>query len=484
MADAEFAAALGGDPRSSTCSSTSASGLPIADEPLIRRMARPGPRYTSYPTAPAWHAEGFGAPEYAERLAQAEREGSAAPLSLYLHLPFCREMCRYCGCSVVVTGQSQKVDRYLDYLAREMDLVTAHLPRRRRVEQLHLGGGTPTWLDLRQLERLWQLIGARFSVVDGAELALEVDPRVTSPEQLELLRRCGFTRVSMGVQDFTPEVQEAIGRHQSVALTEALYRAARALGYRTINFDLVYGLPRQRLETFATTLDQALRLRPDRLALFSYAHVPWMRPHQRAIDEGELPDAVQKVRLFELARGKLLAAGYVQVGMDHFAVPSDALAQARLVRRLHRNFQGYITQPSGDTLAFGITAISDVQGAYAQNVKRIADYYRQIDAGELPIERGCALTAEDLLRRDVIHGLMCNFAVDLGQVARAHGYPEGYFAAEVAGLDWAEEAGLLRRSDQTLEILPLGQLFVRNVAMAFDAYLPAQQERPTFSSTV
>jgi oxygen-independent coproporphyrinogen-3 oxidase len=458
--------------------------LPIAEEALIRQLARPGPRYTSYPTAPAWRTEGFGALQYAERLQQAERQGPAAPLSIYVHLPFCREMCRYCGCSVVVTGQSQKVDRYLDYLAREMDLVTARLPHRRRVDQLHLGGGTPTWLDVRQLERLWQLISARFTIVAEADLALEVDPRVTSPEQLALLRRCGFARVSMGVQDFTPEVQDAIGRHQSVELTEALYRAARELGYRTINFDLVYGLPRQRLETFALTLDQALRLRPDRLALFSYAHVPWMRPHQRAIDEAELPDAVHKVRLFELARSKLLTAGYVQVGMDHFALPSDALAQARLVHRLHRNFQGYITQPSGDTLAFGITAISDVQAAYAQNVKRIADYYRHLDAGELPIERGCALTADDLLRRDVIHGLMCNFVVDLEQLTRAHGVSPHHFAAEVAALSWAEEQGLMRRVGQTLEILPLGQLFVRNVAMAFDAYLPAQQARPTFSSTV
>lgn len=457
---------------------------PVADERLIRDVARPGPRYTSYPTAPAWRTEGFGWREYAERLERAEGEGANAPLSIYMHLPFCREMCRYCGCSVVVTDRAEKVDRYLDYLAREMDLVTARLPRRRRVDQLHLGGGTPTWLDVRQLARLWQLVTARFAIAPGADLALEVDPRVTSPEQLALLHRCGFARVSMGVQDFTPEVQDAIGRQQSVELTEALYRAARELGYRTINFDLVYGLPRQRPETFALTLEHALRLRPDRLALFSYAHVPWMRPHQRAIDEAELPDAVQKVRLFELARGKLLAAGYVQIGMDHFALPSDALAQARLVHRLHRNFQGYITQPSGDTLAFGITAISDVQGAYAQNVKRIADYYRHLDAGELPIERGCALTAEDLLRRDVIHGLMCNFVVDLAQVTRAHGFAADHFTAELATLCWAEEQGLLRRSGLTLEVTPLGQLFVRNVAMAFDAYLPAQQSRPTFSSTV
>jgi oxygen-independent coproporphyrinogen-3 oxidase len=269
-----------------------------------------------------------------------------------------------------------------------------------------------------------------------------------------------------------------------VEQTEALYRHARAVGYRTINFDLVYGLPLQRQETFAQTLAEVIRMRPDRLALFSYAHVPWMRPHQRAIDEGHLPAPVSKFRLFEMARSKLMAAGYIPIGMDHFALPDDELAKARLSRRLHRNFQGYINKPSGDTLAFGITAISDVQASFAQNVKKIDEYYRHIDADRLPTERGCRMTADDLLRRDVIHGLMCNFVVDLDRVTAAHGVPADYFAREVESLAWAEQCELLRRKGQVLEVTPLGQLFVRNVAMAFDAYLPAQQNKQTFSSTV
>jgi oxygen-independent coproporphyrinogen-3 oxidase len=453
------------------------------EQSLIERLAGPGPRYTSYPTAPTWDSE-FDDRKHLERLERAGAADPSVPLSLYFHLPFCREMCRYCGCSVVVTARPERIDRYIDYLAREMALAGAKLGRRRAVEQIHLGGGTPTFLSEGQLKRLWKVIGEQFEVKAEADLALEADPRVTTKAQLELLRAQGFSRLSMGVQDFTPEVQEEIGRVQSVEQTAELFEHARGLGYQTLNFDLVYGLPRQRAETFAETLNQVVHLRPDRLALFSYAHVPWIRPHQRAIDETLLPDPVSKLRLFEQARNRLFEAGYLQIGMDHFALPDDELARARVSRRLHRNFQGYTTRPSGDTLAFGVTSISELQGAYAQNVKKIAEYYDRIDAGRLPTERGWVLTDDDRLRREVIHRLMCNFFVDLEQVAASHGADPAPLLSDAERLDWAEAADLLQRDGATLEVTPRGQLFVRNLAMVFDAYLPTQQSKPTFSSTV
>lgn len=460
-----------------------AAEVPVVEEELIHRLVGPGPRYTSYPTAPTWSAT-FDDRRYTQILEQAARAARGAPLSLYVHLPFCREMCRYCGCSVVVTSRPERIDRYLAYVTREMELASERLGERRVVEQVHLGGGTPTFLCEAQLRRLWQAITSRFDVAPGADLALEADPRVTTSSQLALLRELGFSRLSMGVQDFTPEVQEAIGRVQSVERTGALFECARALGFRTLNFDLVYGLPLQRADTFLETVERVIAFRPDRVALFSYAHVPWIRPHQRAIDESLLPGPVDKLRLFELARERLSEANYLQIGMDHFALPSDDLARARLSRRLHRNFQGYTTRPSGDTLAFGVTAIGEVQGAYAQNVKKIREYYDRIDAGRLATERGWETSAEDRLRRAVIHQIMCNFFVDLAQTAEQHGFSADYLASDAERLDWAETWGLLRRSGSVLEVTPRGQLFVRNLAMAFDAYLPGQRAKPTFSSTV
>jgi len=452
------------------------------DETLIRELVRPGPRYTSYPTAPVWTTD-VDADCYAKHLQVADQRADE-PLSLYVHLPFCREMCNYCGCNVVVTNRAEKVDRYIAYLAREMTLVGKQLHNRRTVSQLHLGGGTPTLLSPAQLRALWQEITYRFQIAPGADLALEADPRVTSREQLALLRELGFSRLSLGVQDFTPEVQRAIGRLQTVEQTTRLYEQARELGYRPLNLDLVYGLPAQQPASLDQTLRQVIAMRPDRLALFSYAHVPWMRPHQKRIDERLLPDPVRKMRLFEQARDTLTAAGYQQIGMDHFALDSDELAQARHHRTLRRNFQGYTTRPADDTLAFGITAIGDLAGAYFQNVKHIAEYRDHLEQGRLPTERGWALTVEDKLRREVIHGIMCNFYIDLAVVSQRSGFPADFFAEEVASLEWAERWGLLHRRGHALEVTTSGQLFLRNIAMVFDAYLPSKPKGPTFSSTV
>lgn len=454
------------------------------DPALLVRLSRPGPRYTSYPTAPVWDGS-VGPAELRSRLERADDEGPGSPLSLYIHIPFCRHMCTYCGCNVVVARRPERADRYIDYLAREMDQVVRHLPRRRRVTQLHLGGGTPTFLDERQLQRLWTEITDRFEIDTSGEIALEIDPVVTRAGQLSLLRELGFNRVSMGIQDFTPEVQQYVGRVQSVELTRELHEHARSLGYRGINFDLIYGLPKQLPETFAATLDRVLELGPDRVAVFGYAHVPWMRPHQRAFDEALLPTPVERFGLFSLALRRFLEAGYVQIGMDHFARPDDELARARLARRLQRNFQGYTVLPASDIVALGITGISDVQGCYAQSLKPLGRYYRRLEAGELPTERGWVLSADDRLRREVIHGIMCNFFVDLGEVSTRHGVDaRQVFADELEQLAAPEQQGLLQREDLALQLTAAGRVLVRNVAMVFDPYLRRRPGAQTFSRTV
>lgn len=458
---------------------------------LLRRLSRPGPRYTSYPTAPEW-TEAIGTAERIQHLQRAEAEGEHAPLSVYFHLPFCRAMCTYCGCNVVIARRQERADLYIDYLIREMDLVVQHLVKRRTISQLHWGGGTPTFLNERQLLRLWQAITQRFTILSEAEVALEIDPVVTSREQLALLRGLGFNRISMGVQDFTPEVQQYIGRLQSVEQTRSLYEYCRFLGFKGINFDLIYGLPKQREETFAQTLATVIEMKPDRVAVFGYAHVPWMRPQQRQFAETLIPQAPQRFRLFALAHRYFLEAGYLQIGLDHFARPEDELAQARLARRLHRNFQGYTVQPASDILAYGITGISDVQRCYSQNVKTLARYYRGLDQGILPVERGWILSAEDHLRRQIINSIMCNFYVDLQQICVPYDLDaKSVFASELQQLGELEDLGLLQRKGLALELTPLGRILVRNVAMIFDTYLRKQpptaatgKSHPTFSKTI
>ena len=459
--------------------------LAATDPADIVRLSRPGPRYTSYPTAPEWK-EDVGAAQLADHLERAEAEGADSPLSMYVHIPFCRAMCSYCGCNVVVSRRPGRADIYLDHLEQELDLLCARLPRRRGLIQLHLGGGTPTFLTEAQLSRLWSLISGRFTLLPGAEVALEIDPVVTTPGQLDLLRSFGFNRVSMGVQDFTPEVQERIGRVQSVEQTRSLYEHARDLGFRGINFDLIFGLPRQRLDTFQQTLDRVLEMKPDRVAAFGYAHVPWMRSAQRKFTEDELPDAPTRFRLFFAALRTFLDAGYVQIGMDHFARPDDELARARLERRLQRNFQGYTVLPASDILALGITGISEVQGLYTQNLKPLARYYRAVEAGRLPTERGALITDEDRLRRRVISQIMCNFYVDLQAECAAHGLDAAeHFSRELTDLQESVDAGLIQRDGLTLEVTPLGRILVRNVAMVFDTYLRDRRGKAgTFSKTI
>jgi oxygen-independent coproporphyrinogen-3 oxidase len=462
------------------------TGTVLTTAELVRRFDRPGPRYTSYPTAVEFDRT-FDEAAYLAKLDEAARLIDQ-PLSLYIHLPFCQARCSFCGCSVIVTEKRYVAARYLEYLHREIEMVAARLRGRRRVVQYHWGGGTPTYLTTSQIEALHGAVLRHFDVAPDAERAIEVDPRVTSLEQIELLRRMGFNRLSIGVQDFSPAVQDAIDRHQSEAGTRELYGWARAAGFDSINFDLVYGLPQQTAESFARTLDSVVDLRPDRLAVYSYAHVPWIKGNQKRIRREDLPPAEEKFDLFTLAAGRFVSAGYQPVGMDHFALPGDELALAARARMLYRNFMGYTTHPARDQIGLGVTSIGDVSGAYAQNTKKLSTYYACLDNGRLPIDRGLVLTDEDQLRRYVITQLMCNFQVSAADVQRRFGVTfRRHFAPELAELTRADgpaSCGFLSVDDQGVEVLPPGQRFVRNICMAFDTHLRKHDAKPVFSRTV
>jgi oxygen-independent coproporphyrinogen-3 oxidase len=452
---------------------------------LLRRYDRPGPRYTSYPTAVEFH-EGVGGSAYEAKLAEADA-APGDPLSLYFHLPFCRERCTFCGCSVVITRKPEVVGRYLDYLRREIEMVAARLPHRRTVNQVHWGGGTPTHLDSAGMRELWGDITRYFQLAPGAEVAIEVDPRVTTHEQVDTLRSLGFNRLSMGVQDFTPDVQEAIGRRQGVAETVDLYEYGRRAGFDSINVDLIYGLPRQNPESFRENLEQLIALRPDRVAVYSFAFVPWVKANQRRLDPASFPSPELKFELFLQALEAFSAAGYVQIGMDHFALPSDELAIAQHAGRLHRNFMGYTVMPAADQVGFGITAIGDLRGAFVQNVKKLVGYYEAIEAGRMPVERGYVLDEDDKIRRQVILQLMCNFSLDTTAIEERFGirFAE-YFAVELGELKAPEESGFIRLSPGRIEVTERGRLFIRNVCMIFDRYLRAKLagEKQVFSRTV
>ena len=459
---------------------------PVID--LLSRYDRPGPRYTSYPTAVEFHP-GVDEQVYRGRLARADAAVDD-PLSLYVHLPFCEERCSYCGCHVIITKHREVEARYLDYLEREIDLVAQALPHRRKVSQLHWGGGTPTYSSAANLARIAGWFRRHFTFTPGAEIGVEVDPRVTSVEQLAVLRDAGFNRLSLGVQDFAPEVQQAVNRVQSYELTRDLIDAGRQLGFSSVNIDLIYGLPYQTTSGFSRTLEQVLTLRPDRVAAYSFAFVPWIRAHMKHLPAEALPEASAKLELLALTIDAFAHAGYRQIGMDHFARPDDELAKAIDNRSLHRNFMGYTVQSARDMLAFGVSGIGDVQGAFVQNVKKLSDYYTALDAGRLPVERGYALDADDLIRRRVITELMCNNHLTVAEIEQEFGIAfNRYFATELAELTGAGSPatdGLVRVSDRAIDVTPAGRMFIRNVCMVFDRYLRARtaEAKPVFSRTV
>ncbi|MEZ5990288.1 MAG: oxygen-independent coproporphyrinogen III oxidase [Planctomycetota bacterium] len=457
---------------------------------LLARYDQPGPRYTSYPTAPVWSPE-FSHADWRAAMADADREADR-PLSLYVHIPYCDSMCWYCGCSVLITKNVGRGLRYVDYLLREAELLAEALPNRRRIAQHHWGGGTPTFLPPKELERLYTGLQRLFPSEPDAEVSIEVDPRVTSIEQLEVLAGLGFNRISMGVQDFTREVQEAIHRVQSVEETLAIVDGARRLGFASVNVDLVHGLPYQTTEGFGETVDTIIAWGIDRVACYSYAHVPWLKKHQRVIPEEALPGRDEKHALFLLALERFAAAGYEALGLDHFARPDDPLSIAARSGTMHRNFMGYTTRmASGDVaedmLNLGITAIGEVAGRFTQNVKELRRWEEAIDRGEPAIEKGWRRSADDEERRRIILDLMCRFRLDFSGYEDRDGlaFAERH-ARALAELRPMQDDGLVEVDADGVRVLEPGRIFLRNVAMPFDAYLRRQREsdRPMFSRTI
>lgn len=456
----------------------------VIDEALLRRFDIPGPRYTSYPTADRF-VEAFTERDYVQALKQRRAGSLALPLSVYVHVPFCESLCYYCACNKVVTRHHEKAAEYLRYLSRELELQTDHLGRGHSVSQLHLGGGTPTFLSDTELADLMAMIRRHFALVPRGEYSIEVDPRTVTADRLAYLQQLGFNRLSFGVQDFDPTVQKAVHRVQPAEQVFALVQAARDLGFESINVDLIYGLPQQTPESFRHTLDQVERLRPDRIALYAYAHLPARFKPQRRIVAAELPSAADKLAMLALSLDRLSAAGYVYVGMDHFALPDDALAVAKRQGRLHRNFQGYSTQPDCDLIALGVSAIVRIGATYSQNAKTLEEYYDALDQGRLPIVRGLALTRDDLLRRSVIMAIMCQGLVDFESINLAHLIDfRSYFARELQQLHALERDGLVRVDGSHIEVTATGWYLVRAIAMVFDRYLQADQDRARFSKII
>ncbi len=457
--------------------------MPAITPELLTRFDVAGPRYTSYPTADRF-VEAFGEADYVNALQQ-RNQGSvqgAKPLSLYVHLPFCESLCYYCACNKIITKHHDRTGPYLRYLSREVDLHAQHLGDKQAVSQLHLGGGTPTFLSDDELGELMAMLQRNFSFAPGGEYSIEVDPRTIDPTRLGTLKRLGFNRLSFGVQDFDPLVQKAVHRVQPASQVFALVAAAREIGFDSINVDLIYGLPRQTPESFDRTLAQVCELRPDRIALYGYAHLPERFKPQRRINAVDLPQAGGKVAMLARSLAAFEQAGYVYIGMDHFALPEDALAVAKRQGRLHRNFQGYSTQPDADLIALGVSAIGKVGATYSQNAKDLIDYQDRLDQGRLPVVRGLAVSRDDLLRRAVIMALMCQGRVQFESIELSHLIEfKSYFAAELRRLAEMQDDGLVQLTDSAIEVTAMGWFFVRGVAMVFDKYLQADRTRARFS---
>jgi len=451
---------------------------------LVEKYDRSGPRYTSYPTAPVWK-EQFSPEDWAAALGRANQQADL-PLGIYVHLPFCQKRCLFCACNVVISKREDIVEEYLVRLDQEIDRAARLLPERRKVTGVHWGGGTPTHLNCEQIQRVYGKLQEHFEICEQAEISIEVHPPVTTEEQLTVLRELGFNRVSLGVQDLDHDVQEVIQRHQSLEQTETVLETARRLGFRSSNFDLIHGLPTQTRATWEATLDEVLRMRPDRLAVYSYAHVPWLHPHQERMPMDQIPAPVDKAWMIDRAQERLVGqGGYVPIGFDHFALPEDELAQALANKRLYRNFMGYAVKPAPDYLGFGMTAISEVGGAFIQNQSKLNRWNEAVDQGIPPVGKGLHLSEDDLRRKWVIERLMCNEWLSMEEYHQLFGERfQDAFASAWKQLEEFESDGLVMRSEQELSITEEGRHFLRNVCMLFDAYLPEQEGHTRFSRTV
>jgi oxygen-independent coproporphyrinogen III oxidase len=450
---------------------------------FLEKYNRPGPRYTSYPTAPVWKDD-IG-PADLEKF-YADADAKATPVSLYMHIPFCESLCLFCACNVSIQKDKNVAIPYLQALKREIEHVSGFVSRNRAVTQFHWGGGTPTYLSPAQMDDLFGHTRERFTFASDAEIGIEVDPRVTNRAHLETLRRLGFNRLSMGIQDFQPKVQETIHRVQPYEMTRDLIETARSLGFSSINVDLIYGLPYQTADSFRETIKQVLTLSPDRVAMFSYAHVPWLKKQQGSF-EIHLPEGMQKFRIFRAGLEGFLAAGYLYIGMDHFARPGDELAVAQRNRTLHRNFQGYTTKAGADLYGMGVSAISSIGSAYAQNRREVPAYQTAATQRGIATMRGYRLSQDDQIRRAVISRLLCHTVIPKSEIEREFSIVfDEYFAAELPKLAAFREEGLVGLVPGEICVTPLGRIFIRNVAMTFDRYLQEQQmdQRPLFSKTL
>jgi len=460
-----------------------ARAVAAVSEEFLAKYNRPGPRYTSYPTAPVWKDD-FGPDDLERTFAAAD--AARTPVSLYMHIPFCESLCLFCACNVSIQKNKDVAVPYLATLKNEIAHVGQFVSKQRPVVQFHWGGGTPTYLTPAQMDDLFEFTRERFWFAPDAEIGIEVDPRVTTTEHLETLRRLGFNRLSMGVQDFNPLVQETVNRVQPYEMTRDLIAAARSLGFDSINVDLIYGLPYQTAGSFADTLDKILAIAPDRVAMFSYAHVPWLKKQQGSF-RGHLPEGMEKFRIFCVGLEKFSGAGYEYIGMDHFARPGDELAVAQRNRTLHRNFQGYTTKAGADLYGMGVSAISGFDAAYAQSYREVPAYSDAVVRRGIGTMRGYRMTADDRLRRAVISRLLCHTVIDKREIEREFGIAfDEYFAPEMQQLEEFRGDGLAETSAQEIRVTPLGRVFIRNLGMIFDRYLREQQmdARPLFSKTL
>ncbi|MGE5769807.1 MAG: oxygen-independent coproporphyrinogen III oxidase [Betaproteobacteria bacterium] len=459
----------------------------VFDPQIIRRFDVNGPRYTSYPTADRF-VEAFDSEAAKLWLGKRNIGGISRPLSLYFHIPFCNTICYYCACNKIITKDHGRSAKYLKYLGKELALQSSALEGRdgeHEVIQLHWGGGTPTFLSHDEMRQLMAETRKHFRLLDGGEYSIEVDPRKVDTATVALLGELGFNRMSVGVQDFDEKVQVAVNRIQSEEETATVIEAARANGFKSVSVDLIYGLPHQTVMGFNRTLERVLAMDPERLSIYNYAHLPSLFKPQRRIAEPDLPSADAKLQILALAIRKLTEAGYVFIGMDHFAKPDDELAVAQRQGRLHRNFQGYSTYADCDMLSFGISSISKVGPTYSQNVKTLDEYYDRLDAQDLPVFRGIELTADDVLRRSIIQALMCHFELSIESIESSHLIDfHKYFAGELEELREMERGGLLKIEREWITVLPPGRMLVRVIGMAFDRYLRAGRQRTRYSKVM
>lgn len=456
----------------------------VIDASLLKRYDQSGPRYTSYPTADRF-VEAFDGTAYRRQLEHRDLGGMVRGLSLYVHVPFCSNICFYCGCNKIITRDHGRSAKYLRYVAKEAAMVAAAVAGNRQLCQFHIGGGTPTFLAPEELQRLMDILASHFVFASDGEYSIEIDPRSVAPGTIGMLAHLGFNRMSVGVQDFDPAVQKAVNRIQDESLTRAAVAEGRAAGFKSINLDLIYGLPKQNVIAFSHTIDRVIDIDPDRIALYGYAHLPQVFKPQRRIAEADLPDAETRIDMMTLAIRRLTAAGYVYIGMDHFAKPGDELAVAQRQGRLHRNFQGYSTHAECDLIALGVTAIGAVGPTYVQNRRTLDEYYDHLDAGLFPVLRGIELSADDLVRRALIQSLMCHGSVAIESLEIAHLIDfKRYFAEELVDLRTFIEDGLVELDDEWLAVTPRGRLLVRAISMVFDRYLRTQRRAATYSKVI